>query len=137
MLELVRQHVDRLVAFDIEQARPGSSALVHVDYYRLVDVPEEVMPGVFEAIDLEWTPEVEQRIRAWRDANPKGKRGTHEYRLDDYGLERETVAEAFADYTERFDIPSEDAPTVSSGADDVGTDPAAARRTIRRADPRS
>jgi hypothetical protein len=65
------------------------------------------MPGVFAAIDLEWTDEVDERVRTWREENPKGKRGRHEYRLDDYGLERETVADAFADYTERFDIPSE------------------------------
>jgi hypothetical protein len=109
MLELVRQHVDRLVAFDVEQAQAGSSALVHVDYYRLVDAPEDVMPEVFEAIGLEWSPVVDQRIRAWREANPKGKRGTHEYRLDDYGLDRATVTAAFAEYTERFNIPSEDA----------------------------
>ena len=108
MLELVRQHVDRLVAFDIEQERLGSGRLVHVDYYRLVDAPETVMPEVFAAVDLEWTAEVDERVRAWREANPKGKRGTHEYRLDDYGLSREAVAEAFAAYTERFDIPSED-----------------------------
>jgi len=109
MLELVRQHVDRLVAFDIEQEKLGSSRLVHVDYYRLVDAPDAVMPEVFEAVDLEWTGEVDERVRAWREANPKGKRGTHEYRLDDYGLTRAAVAEAFADYTERFDVPSEDA----------------------------
>jgi hypothetical protein len=109
MLELVRQHVDRLVAFDIAQSETGHSALVHVDYYRLVDAPQTVMPEVFAAIDLEWTPEVDERVRAWREANPKGKRGTHDYNLDDYGLDRATVADAFADYTERFDIPSEDA----------------------------
>ena len=109
MLELVRQHVDRLVAFDIEQEKLGSGRLVHVDYYQLVDAPETVMPDVFAAIDLEWTDEVDERVRTWREENPKGKRGTHEYRLDDYGLDRETVAEAFADYTERFDIPSESA----------------------------
>ena len=109
MLELVRQHVDRLVEFDIAQQATGNSRLVHVDYYQLVDAPETLMPDVFAAIDLDWTPEVEQRIRSWREANPKGKRGTHDYRLDDYGLDRATVAEAFANYTERFDIPSEDA----------------------------
>jgi hypothetical protein len=107
MLELVRQHVDRLVAFDVEQEQLGSGRLVHVDYYQLVDDPAAVMPAVFDAIDLEWTPEVDERVRTWREANPKGKRGTHEYDLRDYGLEREAVAEAFAPYTERFDIPSE------------------------------
>jgi hypothetical protein len=80
---------------------------VHVDYYELVDSPETVMADVFEAVDLEWTPEVDERVRRWREENPKGKRGTHEYQLDDYGLDRDVVAEAFAPYTERFDIPSE------------------------------
>jgi hypothetical protein len=97
MLELVRQHVDRLVAFDIEQEKLGSGRLVHVDYYQLVDDPAAVMPAVFEAVDLEWTPEVDERVRTWRDQNPKGKRGTHEYDLTDYGLQRETVAEAARD----------------------------------------
>jgi hypothetical protein len=111
MLELVRQHVDRLVAFDIEQEKLGSRRLVHVDYYQLVDDPAAVMPTVFEAADLEWTPEVDERVRTWREENPKGKRGAHEYDLSDYGLERETVTAAFAPYIERFDIPSELAAT--------------------------
>ncbi len=107
MLELVGQHVDRLVAFDVARSEAGSSSVVHVDYYQLVDAPETVMSRVFEAIGLEWTPTVEGWIRSWRAENPKGKRGTHEYTLDDYGLEREEVAEAFASYTERFDVRSE------------------------------
>jgi hypothetical protein len=107
MLNLVREHVDRLVAFDVAQSQAGSSPLVHVDYYRLVDSPETVMPSVFESVGLEWTPVVEDRIRTWRAENPKGRRGTHEYTLDDYGLDRETVGEALGAYVERFDIPSE------------------------------
>ena len=63
---------------------------------------------MFEALGLEWTPDVDERVRTWREENPKGKRGTHEYRLGDYGLDRGQVADAFAAYTERFDIPSED-----------------------------
>ncbi len=47
------------------------------------------MPDVFAAVDLEWTDEVDERVRTWREENPKGKRGTHEYRLDDYGLDRD------------------------------------------------
>jgi Sulfotransferase family len=109
MLELVRQHVDRLVAFDVAQSAAGSDAIVHVDYYRLVDAPEAVMPEVFAGVGLEWTEQVDARVRTWREANPKGKRGAHEYHFDDYGLDRDAVIAAFAEYTERFDIPSEQA----------------------------
>jgi hypothetical protein len=65
------------------------------------------MPRVFDAVGLEWTSAVEDRVRTWRDANPKGKRGTHEYALADYGLDRDEVTEAFSAYTTRFNIPSE------------------------------
>jgi len=80
---------------------------VHVDYYQLVDDPAAVMPAVFDAVNLEWTPEVDERVRTWREDNPKGKRGAHDYDLTDYGLTRDAVAEAFSPYIERFDIPSE------------------------------
>jgi hypothetical protein len=107
MLNLVSEHVNRLVAFDVAQSKAGRSVLVHVDYYRLVDAPEAVMPSVFESVGLEWTTVVEDRIRTWRAENPKGKRGRHEYTLGDYGLDRDMVSEALAAYVERFDIPSE------------------------------
>ncbi len=66
MLELVRHHVDRLMAFDAVHAPKDRSMVVHVCYYRLVDAPETVMPEVFAALDLAWTPEGEERVRAWR-----------------------------------------------------------------------
>jgi hypothetical protein len=107
MLELVRRHVDGLVAFDEAQSRTGHSALVHVDYYELVASPEKVMPTVFAAVGLDWSPVVEERIGAWRRENPKGRRGTHEYALDDYGLDRDTVGDVFHDYTQRFNVRQE------------------------------
>jgi hypothetical protein len=107
MLELVRRHVDRLVAFDVAQAAAGRDAVVHVDYYQLVGDPVAVMRGVFEGIGIEWTEAVDERIRSWRNDNPQGKRGVHTYALQEYGLEREQVADAFSSYIERFDIPRE------------------------------
>jgi hypothetical protein len=108
MFELVRQHIDRLVTFDIAESATSASRLIHVDYYQLVDTPEPVMAGVFETLGLEWTTDVEESVRSWREDNPKGKRGAHEYHLEDYGLDRASVADAFAPYIERFDIPSEE-----------------------------
>ena len=107
MLELVRRHVDRLVAFDATQSAQGRQNMIHVDYYDLVANPETVMPDVFTALGLDWTDAVEQSVVAWRSDNPQGKRGRHDYTLEEYGLDRGTVAEAFSAYTERFAIPSE------------------------------
>ena len=65
------------------------------------------MPAVFEAIGIEWTAAVDERIRSWRAENPQGKRGVHTYALDEYGLERDEVADAFSSYLQRFGIPCE------------------------------
>jgi hypothetical protein len=111
MLELVRRHVDRLVGFDMAQSAQGRQNMIHVDYYELVARPESVMPEVFTRLGLDWTDEVEQAVVAWRADNPQGKRGRHDYTLEEYGLDRETVAEAFSAYTERFAVPSEYAST--------------------------
>jgi hypothetical protein len=37
-------------------------------------------------------------------ANPKGKHGKHEYRLEDFGLSVNGVRSHFADYCERFGV---------------------------------
>lgn len=107
MLELVRRHVDRLVEFDESQEQGGRSKLVHVDYYRLVEDPASVMHEVFSALGVDWSDQVEGSIRTWRAENPQGKRGRHEYTLEEYGLDRQTVSAAFSSYTERYGIPAE------------------------------
>ena len=43
-------------------------------------------------------------MRTMLAANPQGKHGKHEYRLEDYGLSRGQVHEHFKGYIERYDI---------------------------------
>jgi hypothetical protein len=54
-----------------------------------------------------WTPEARSAIRAYRDANPRGKHGTVEYRLDDVGLDADERRDALRFYTEAFDVTEE------------------------------
>ena len=61
----------------------------------------------FDALGLELTPAVLAAIGDWRRENPPGKHGTHEYQLEDYGLDAREVAEEYAFYTDRFDVPAE------------------------------
>jgi hypothetical protein len=46
-------------------------------------------------------------VSAFVGANPKGRFGTHGYRLADYGLQPGPITERFADYVYRYDIPAE------------------------------
>jgi hypothetical protein len=51
---------------------------------------------------------VADAVRAHLDANPKGKHGTIDYRLDDLGLDGAERRAALRFYSERFGVPSED-----------------------------
>lgn len=46
-------------------------------------------------------------IAAFVAANPKGRFGTHGYRLADFGLAADALRERFAAYVERYAIPVE------------------------------
>jgi hypothetical protein len=43
----------------------------------------------------------------WLAANPRGKHGRHEYRLEDYGIRREDVDALFSDYVQRYGLTME------------------------------
>jgi cytochrome c-type biogenesis protein CcmH/NrfG len=42
-------------------------------------------------------------MATWAEANRRGARGEHWYRLEEYGLTTHEVAHAFAAYTDRFE----------------------------------
>jgi hypothetical protein len=107
MKDMIGTYLRRLVDFDERFAATGR--IVHVDYSRAVETPEVVMTEVFDALDLELTPTVRESIVTWRRDNPPGKRGTHVYSLDDYGLDAGEVAEEYGFYIERFEVPAEGA----------------------------
>jgi hypothetical protein len=105
MREMIHTYLGRLVEFD--ERFGDSGRIAHVDYRSVVDDPETVMTAVFAQLGLEMTPTVRDSIGAWRRDNPPGKRGTHDYDLGDYGLDAGSVADEYAFYIERFDVPTE------------------------------
>lgn len=103
MKDMILTYLQHLVAFDEEHGHTGRIA--HIDYAEVVDRPEAVMARVYDQLGLELTPQVHEAIVAWRRDNPPGKRGSHDYDLADYGLDARAVADDYAFYTDRFDIP--------------------------------
>jgi hypothetical protein len=51
--------------------------------------------------------ETEKRIRAYQDANPRGRHGTIDYRLEDFGLDAAERRAALRGYSEAFAVPHE------------------------------
>lgn len=103
MQAMIRTYLERLVAFD----QSHGERIAHVDYRMAVDQPERAMAGALETLGIAMSPGFEEAIMTWRRENPAGKRGTHDYALEDYGLDAAAVAADYAFYTDRFGVPSE------------------------------
>jgi hypothetical protein len=46
-------------------------------------------------------------MRAFLDANPKGKHGAHVYTSEEYGIDVAALREQYSFYSERFSVPTE------------------------------
>jgi hypothetical protein len=91
--------IARLAAFE---DRGGT--VHHIQYGDLMKDPIAEMRSLYRAYDEPLTAEAEAAMQATLAANPKGKHGKHDYRLEDYGLTREGIHDHFRAYTERYGI---------------------------------
>ena len=101
MKGMLHVYLDRLVAFDAQHGE----RVAHVDYRTAVDEPERAVALSLGKLGIAMPAGLDEAIRVWRADNPPGKRGTHDYRLSDYGLDAGQMAAEFAYYTDRF-VPS-------------------------------
>ncbi|MFT4519461.1 MAG: hypothetical protein ACI9JM_001857 [Halioglobus sp.] len=83
-----------------ERAKLPESLFVDCSQKEFVDTPMAMVDKVYEAFALPMTDDDRAAMQAHIDANPKGKHGKHEYRLEDYGLSKELIAERYAFYTQ-------------------------------------
>lgn len=90
---------------DAFRAKHGQDAICDVQYADVMKDPIGQVRAIYDHFGEPVTPEAEAAMNAYMDANPKGKHGKHEYSLERYGLTREGVHKAFADYIERYKIP--------------------------------
>jgi len=95
------QHVDRVIA-----ARPRipEGQLFDHSYAEIVRDPLGAVRKIYDWLGDEFTPEVEAGMRAWLAENPQGKWVTHAYRLEQYGLSKETLRPYFETYLSNYDI---------------------------------
>lgn len=101
-LETFRIMVDRQQAFRDQR---GQGAILDVQYADVTKDPISEVERIYEHFGDTLTPAARAAMERYMAENPKGKHGTHEYSLEDYGLTRERVHAEFADYIERYNIP--------------------------------
>ena len=86
--------------------RHGEHAIFDIQYEDQLRDPIGQMKKLYAHFDEPVTAAAETAMRAYLSGNPKGKHGTHEYSLEEYGLTKEGVRRHFRDYVERFRIPT-------------------------------
>lgn len=89
------------------RASRDASQFFDVHYPRLVEDPVATVRGIYEAFGYEYSSAFEERVRGYLVENPKNKHGVHRYSLEEFGLDREGLQEAFAAYCERHGIEPE------------------------------
>jgi hypothetical protein len=98
---------DRMIARTIAyEEKHGAGSIHHIQYRDLVDDPIGEMRKIYAHFGDSFTDAAQSAMQATLDANPQGKHGKHDYRLEDYGLTTAQVRSHFADYVERFQIKS-------------------------------
>ena len=86
---------------DIDKLNP---AKVHdVYFHNYMDDVIETVKGVYATADLEWNETVEQEIRAYVDAHPRGRHGRLIYHPErDFGQTRQQIRDEYQYYLDRF-----------------------------------
>jgi hypothetical protein len=102
--DMLARSVDALDRF--RDANPQAS-IVDVQYAELVADPLATMARVYGAFDDELTGQAHDAMAAHVSARPKGSRGRHGYDLAGFGLDGGALAERFAPYVERYQVPLE------------------------------
>jgi hypothetical protein len=99
--------IERMLRRSVEDRPVDDPRFVDVQFRELVADPIATVKHIYEVAGRELSAEAETRMRAYLDANPRGKHGSHTYRLEDYGLDAAERRAALAFYTERFAVPTE------------------------------
>jgi hypothetical protein len=82
--------------FERERADHPAAQFVDVDYTRFVEDPVGTTRGIYAAFGLDWTPAVDEAVRALDSESRRGgRRPAHRYDLADYGLGEDEVRAAF------------------------------------------
>jgi hypothetical protein len=87
-----------------ERARIGEDRFLDVHHGDLVGDPKGIVRRIYEWLDLELTPSVEQMILEWQEANRMGAGGTHRYTAEQFGLSAEQIRSDYDFYIRHFDV---------------------------------
>ena len=98
------EHANRIMDF---RDKYGENKIIDVHYADLVNDPVGETKRLYAKLGDEWTPQAEAGIQGWVEDNPQNKFGKHEYKLAQYGLNKERLEPLFERYLCRYDVARE------------------------------
>jgi hypothetical protein len=87
-----------------QRARIGEDRFLDVHHRDLIADPKGTIRRIYAWLDRELTPDVEQNIVAWQDANRVGAQGTHRYTAEQFGLTTGQIRADYDFYIRHFDV---------------------------------
>lgn len=78
--------------------------IVDVQYVDFVDDTMAVVDSIYDHLSLPYSDEVRRAIAAYVADHPRGKHGSHDYKLEEFGLSEQQVLDRFSSYIETFNI---------------------------------
>jgi hypothetical protein len=101
---MLEESVLRIDAF--RSARPEHPVL-DVQYADLVRDPVGTVRDIYTSCGASMTDQALRPISAYVEAHPKDGLGVHRYDLSELGLDADAIRGRFADYVERYAVPTE------------------------------
>lgn len=86
----------------LEPKFPGQ--FIDIFHDQFVKDPWPSLEAIYQAGGSSLSEQGRSNMQAWLDANPKGKHGKHEYKLEDYGINQQDVDDLFGDYIQRYQL---------------------------------
>ena len=99
---MLQTSISRIDAF---RAAHPEHPVLDVQYDDLLKAPADTVARIYEAIGDRLTDEARAAIESYVADNRSGRFGEHRYDLAEFGLVEREIAERFASYVERYDIP--------------------------------
>ncbi|TGD72566.1 sulfotransferase [Mangrovimicrobium sediminis] len=101
LLETFDVMIERTLAYKTQH---GWDAIYDLQYADVMRDPIGELRKLYAHFDEPFTDAAEAAMHAYMAANPKGKHGSHQYNLADYGLSAGAIRERYRDYCERFGV---------------------------------
>lgn len=79
-----------------------TSRFFDLDFADLMKNPMGSIKKIYGYFDLQLTKNTLQRMESFLKNNPRGKRGSHNYSLKEFGLSRDCLDRVFQQYNDRF-----------------------------------